>query len=156
MAEHVCGCDELCACVQRSSRPASTLPWLGRLSSSQTDNKITVSLLILLLTRPFPCPAPRCRPAAKPVLNRQCLHRCMPACGCRSPLRVGGARRTLAPPPEAVGIFYSTSSGNTEGVANMIKEVSAALGVISKGKQVVVPSFRVHSLLVIHDQCRIH
>lgn len=39
------------------------------------------------------------------------------------PIRCFLRCRVLAPPPEAVGIFFSTSSGNTEGLAQMIKEV---------------------------------
>jgi hypothetical protein len=53
-----------------------------------------------------------------------------PCCGgCKSGLAAPSGssnlnRRTMAPPPEALGIYYSTATGKTQEVADKIKDVS--------------------------------
>ncbi|WIA37561.1 hypothetical protein OEZ86_014468 [Tetradesmus obliquus] len=61
--------------------------------------------------------------------NRSCPASKAGAAGCKkaalapSPASKPLPRQQLAPPPEALGIYYSTATGKTEEVANIIKEV---------------------------------
>lgn len=42
-------------------------------------------------------------------------------------------RKSIAPPPEALGIYYSTATGKTQEVADKIKDVSAAVCCVVSG-----------------------